>query len=90
MKHSQIKRAIACFIFAKKLFGIRSGNNSIKLSFYYEQKEIQIIIRKLFFLLKDIVDFKDKYTIILEKYRSDKFNLFFSSFEKQMKEKFNK
>ena len=90
MKHSQIKRAIACFIFAKKFFGIKSGNHSIKLFFYYEQKEIQIIIRKLFTLLNDMVKFKDNYKNITEKYKSDKFNSIFSSFAKAMSEKSSK
>ena len=90
MKYSQIKRAVASFILAKKVFQIKSGNNFIKLLFYYEEKEIDIITKKLLIVLRDIVVLKDKNNLIAEKYRSSKFNSIFSSFENQLEKKIGK
>ena len=87
MKYSQIKRAIASFLFAKKMFAIKSGNNFIKLLFSYDEKEIENIIKKLFNSLKDIVILKDHQNLIAEKYRAAKFNSIFSAFEKKLNEK---
>lgn len=87
MKYSQIKRAIGCFIFAKNLFGIKTGNYFIKLLFSYEDKDIDIIVKKLFKLLKDVVLSKEEENLIAEKYRSAKFNSIFSSFEDKLNEK---
>ena len=90
MKFSQIKRAIASFLLAKKMFGIKSGNNFIKLLFSYDANEIENIILKLFNALKDIVLSKDQQNLISEKYRSAKFNSIFSAFEKKLNEKIAK
>ena len=86
MKYSQIKRAIATFIFAKKLFGIKSGNNFIKLLFSYNEIEIENIKKKLFNKLKDMVILKDQQNLIAEKYRAAKFNSIFSAFEQKLNE----
>ena len=86
MKYSQIKRAIASFIFAKKLFGIKSGNNFIKLLFSYDDNEIEKIVQKLFVILKDVVLLKNEQNLIAEKYRAAKFNSIFSAFEQKLNE----
>ena len=90
MKYSQIKRAVGCFIFAKKMFGIKSGNNFIKLLFSYDESEMENIIIKLFSLLKDVVLSKEPLNLIAEKYRSTKFNSIFSAFENKLNEKIQK
>ena len=87
MKYSQIKRAVACFLFAKKIFGIKSGNNIIKLLFSYDDNEMEKIVKKLFILLKDVVMLNQEQNLIAEKYRSSRFNSIFSVFEKKLNEK---
>ena len=90
MKYSQIKRAVGCFIFAKKMFGIKSGNNFIKFLFSFDESEMENIIVKLFSLLKDVVLSKEPLNLIAEKYRSTKFNSIFSAFENKLNEKIQK
>ena len=87
MKYSQIKRAVACFLFAKKIFGIKSGNNFIKLLFSYDDNEMEKLVKKLFILLKDVVLLNQEQNLIAEKYRSSRFNTIFSAFEKKLNEK---
>lgn len=87
MKYTQIKRAIGCFIFAKRIFCNKSGNNFIKLLFSYDDNEIEKIVQKLFVILKDVVLLKNEQNLIAEKYRSVKFNGIFSAFEKKLNEK---
>ena len=88
MKYSQIKRAIGCFILAKKLLGIKSGKYSIKLFFSYDENEMDKIVKNLFGLLKDIILFNTEQNLIAEKYRSIEFNSIFSNFEHKVKEKY--
>ena len=87
MKYTQIKRAIGCFIFAKRIFCNKSGNNFIKLLFSYDDNEIDKIVQKLFVILKDVVLLGHEQNLIAEKYRAVKFNAIFSAFEKKLNEK---
>ena len=90
MKYSQIKRAIGCFIFAKKIFSIDSRNKSIKLMFSYDDNEIDKIIQKLFVILKNVVLLNNEQNFIAAKYKSDKFNAIFSVIEKKIIDKIKK
>ena len=86
MKFSQRKRAAASFIFAKKIFGINSGNFKIIYLFSVNENELKKIIKELFFILKDII-FSNNQNLIADKFKSSHYGFIFSIFERKLKEK---
>ena len=86
MAYSQKKRAIAVFLLAKKLFGIKSGNYKILFFFDYIEDEILSIQSKIFTHLRNAVCTAQQ-NLIVEKFRSQKYSSIFSVFEKKVMEK---
>ena len=88
MEYSQRKRAMAACIFAKKIFGINSGNYEIQFLFGYNEKEIKILQHKLFNMLKDVA-FSERNNLIAEKFRAEKYSSIFTVFELKLKDRIN-
>ena len=89
MKYSQKIRAIGAFLFAKKAYGINSGQYYIQFLFSYNESEIKNLQKELFIVIKNVV-FSEKQNLIAEKFRSSKYGFIFSVFEKKLKEKAKK
>lgn len=88
MKYSQKERAIAACIFAKKFFGIKSGNYDIQFLFGYKENKIETLQTNLFRMLKNVA-FSEKQNLIAEKFRSLKYGSIFTALEQKLKERIN-